>query len=220
MSLRQSTAYTKTFLMDDGAGGTGLTVTVNLSKAGAAFGAAAGAVAEIGSGWYSVALTTGDTDTLGDLAFNCTAAGANDTNFALDVISPALVDLQTQITALAADVATVTADVAAVQSDVTAIKAVTDNLPESIKKNTPYAKFPFTLVSSSDHITPTTGATVTAQRSIDGAAFALCTNAVVEVGSGWYEIDLSAADLNGTFIALSFTAPNADARNIAVKTSL
>lgn len=106
-------------------------------------------------------------------------------------------------------------------ANVTAIKAKTDNLPETIKKNTAYAKFPFTMVSSSDHITPTTGATVTCQRAIDGAAFANCNQILAtETGNGWYTVDLAASDVNGTFIALKFTATNADARNIAVKTSL
>ena len=61
---------------------TGKTVTVNLSKAGAAFGAAAGTVAEIANGWYKVGLTTVDTNTVGDLAFNCTASGCDPTDFA------------------------------------------------------------------------------------------------------------------------------------------
>lgn len=68
-------------------GKTGLTVAVTLSKAGAAFGAAAGSIAEIGSGWYSASLTTGDTDTLGDLAFHCTSAGADPTDFLDEVLT-------------------------------------------------------------------------------------------------------------------------------------
>lgn len=86
MILKQTTTYTRTFLMVDSTdhltGKTGLTVAVSLSKAGAAFAAAAGTVAEIANGWYSVALTTADTGTLGDLAFHCTSAGADPTDFA------------------------------------------------------------------------------------------------------------------------------------------
>jgi hypothetical protein len=83
--LKQSTAYARTFLMvqssDHVTGLTGASVSVALSKAGAAFAAAAGAVSEIGNGFYKVALTTTDTGTLGDLAFHCTAAGADPTDF-------------------------------------------------------------------------------------------------------------------------------------------
>lgn len=60
---------------------TGLTPTVNISKNGAAFSGAAGTVAEVGNGWYSIDLTTNDTDTNGDLAFYITAGGADDTDF-------------------------------------------------------------------------------------------------------------------------------------------
>lgn len=83
--LKQSTVRVRVFKMIDSADHftrkTGLTCTVNISKNGGAFGAAAGAVAEIANGWYSVSLTTVDTGTLGDLAYYITAAGADDTDF-------------------------------------------------------------------------------------------------------------------------------------------
>ncbi len=56
---------------------------------------------------------------------------------------------------------------------------------------------------------PRTGLSVVPQRSIDGAAFGACDNAVSEVTNGWYKIDLSSSDLNGTVIALRFTATGA-----------
>jgi hypothetical protein len=83
--LKQSTAYTRTFLMvqssDHVTGLTGASVSVSLSKAGAAFAVAGGTVSEIGNGFYKIVLTTTDTGTLGDLAFHCTAAGADPTDF-------------------------------------------------------------------------------------------------------------------------------------------
>lgn len=83
--LKQATAYGRTFLMvqssDHLTGLAGASVSVSLSKAGAAFAAAGGSVSEIGNGFYKVSLTTGDTGTLGDLAFHCTAAGADPTDF-------------------------------------------------------------------------------------------------------------------------------------------
>lgn len=94
-SLKQSTAYTRMFQMVDATdhvtGKTGLTVTVTLSKAGGAFGAAGGAVTEVSSGWYKLALNTTDTNTLGDLAFHCTGTGADPTDF-VDHVSARLVD--------------------------------------------------------------------------------------------------------------------------------
>src|ERR1022692_2453069 len=83
--LKQSTVFTRTFLLiassDHLSALTGATATVNISKAGAAFGAAAGTVTEIANGWYKVALTTADTGTLGDLAYHITATSADPTDF-------------------------------------------------------------------------------------------------------------------------------------------
>lgn len=95
MILKQSTAYTRMFKMIDSADHfskkTGLTCTVNLSKAGAAFGAAGGTITEVANGWYKIALTTTDTNTVGDLAYYITATGADDTDFA-DTVSVRLID--------------------------------------------------------------------------------------------------------------------------------
>ena len=87
-----------------------------------------------------------------------------------------------------------------------------------ISKNTALAGFTFPMLSSTDHATPTTGLTVTATRSIDGAAFAACTNAVAEVGSGGYKIDLAAADLNGNSILFLFAATGADPQIFTIVT--
>lgn len=53
---------------------TGLTPTVRLSKNGGAFAAAAGAVGEMSLGWYSVAASATDFNTLGPLKLLATAA--------------------------------------------------------------------------------------------------------------------------------------------------
>lgn len=94
---KQSTAYTRMFKMIDSADHfskkTGLTCTVNLSKAGAAFGAAGGTITEVANGWYKIALTTTDTNTVGDLAFYITATGADDTDFSDQVWVRDLADL-------------------------------------------------------------------------------------------------------------------------------
>lgn len=94
-NLVQSTAYTRIFFMYlNGQGtarvaATGKTVTVNLSKAGGTFGVAGGTVTEIANGAYKIVLTTTDTNTLGDLAFNCTASGSDQTDF-VDQVGPVI----------------------------------------------------------------------------------------------------------------------------------
>jgi hypothetical protein len=101
-------------------------------------------------------------------------------------------------------------------TNVTAIKAKTDNLPQGIRKNTSLSGFTFTMVDSTDHITGKTGLTVTATRSLDGAAFAACANSVTEISNGAYVIDLAAADLNANTVMLKFSATGADTRFIQV----
>lgn len=83
-------------------------------------------------------------------------------------------------------------------------------LQSGIRKNQAIANFPFLMTDSTNH-NPATGLTVTATRSIDGAAFASGTIAnMTEVSSGLYQCDLGAGDLNGDTIALRFTATGAD----------
>lgn len=64
-----------------------------------------------------------------------------------------------------------------------------------------------------------TGASVTAFRSIDGAAQASVTGTVTEQGNGQYSLALSQADTNGNNIAYLFTASNAILVNINIITT-
>lgn len=79
-----------------------------------------------------------------------------------------------------------------------------------IKKNTALSNFEFLMIDSADHISPKTGLTISATRSIDGGAFAATTNSATAVSSGIYKINLSAADLNGNVITFKFAASGAD----------
>jgi hypothetical protein len=92
------------------------------------------------------------------------------------------------------------------------------NLPSGIKKNTALANFEFLMVLTSDHYTVATGLTVTASRSLDGAAFAACANAVTEVSNGIYKINLAAGDLNADVVTLRFVSATADDRFVTLLT--
>lgn len=63
--------------VDDKTAVTSATPTVTLSKNGGAFAAATNAVAEISQGFYKVALTATETNTVGPLALIATATGAD-----------------------------------------------------------------------------------------------------------------------------------------------
>lgn len=84
-------------------------------------------------------------------------------------------------------------------------------------KNTAFSNFLFVMYDSTNHA-PVTGKTVTATRSIDGGAYAACTNSVSEVANGLYKINLAAGDLNGAIVNLRFTATGADDANITLPT--
>lgn len=69
----------------------------------------------------------------------------------------------------------------------------------------------FLMISSSDHITGLTGATVTVTISKNGGAFASPSGAVTEIGNGWYKVAGNATD-TGTLgpLLLHATATGAD----------
>lgn len=87
----QSTARNVMVLMvqsaDHVTGATGLTLTVTASKDGGAFGSISPTVTERGNGWYSLALTSSHTDTLGDLALQITGSGADPSSVLGQVIA-------------------------------------------------------------------------------------------------------------------------------------
>jgi hypothetical protein len=88
-----------------------------------------------------------------------------------------------------------------------------------IRKNTALTDFEFLMIDSADNRSGKTGLTITATRSIDGAAFSACANSASEVSIGIYKIDLAASDLNGDVITFRFTGTDANDTLITVKTS-
>ncbi len=89
--LKQSTARDKMIFMTDSAdhvtGKTGLTLTITLSKNGGAFASISPTVTERGNGWYSLALTSSHTDTLGDFVVRATATGADAADIPWEVVA-------------------------------------------------------------------------------------------------------------------------------------
>jgi hypothetical protein len=67
-------------LTADGADATGLVPVVTISKAGGAFGAAAGVVSELSGGWYKIVFTAADLNTLGALGIHVAVATADTIN--------------------------------------------------------------------------------------------------------------------------------------------
>lgn len=123
----------------------------------------------------------------------------------------------TDSAATASALATVDSNVDAILVDTgTTLPALIDDL--AVKKNTAFSNFEFLMVLTSDHVTPAIGLTVTAQRSIDGAAFASVSGAIAEVSNGIYQFDALAADTNGDLITWRFSAATADDTFVTFKT--
>lgn len=182
-----TTAQPLVFFMTDTAdhitGKTGLSPTVTLSKNGAAFASPAGAVTEIGNGWYNVAGNATDNDTLGPLALHASASGADVTD---DMFMVVAYDPQSATT------------------------LGLSGLDSNIKKNQALSAFEFMMTDDTNHA-PATGRSVTVTRSIDGGGFSAGTlSAVSEVGSGIYSVNFLAADLNGNVVTLRAVASGCD----------
>lgn len=174
-------------------GTAGQVLTVNLSKAGAAFGpngGGAGAIAEVANGWYKVLLSSNDTNTLGDLAYHVTGGAGGPLDFAdqvqSQVFQQVLLDNNSRV-----------------------------SISSNIKQNQALNGFTFVMRAVGTNL-PATGLAVTAQRSLGGAGFVACANGVAEVALGVYSINLAAADLNSPTVMLLFTAPGANSLYVPI----
>lgn len=127
-SLKQSTSRKILVVMIDSTdhvtGKTGLTLTVTISKNGAALAApSAGTVVERTFGGYEITFDTTDTDTLGDLWIHISATGADPVDVVLQVVLdlPGVAQTGDNYTRLGAPAgASLAADIAAVNALTTA----------------------------------------------------------------------------------------------------
>lgn len=99
------------------------------------------------------------------------------------------------------------------------LQSIRDYTAEGIPKSTAKNNIPVLMVDSTDHVTPKTGLTVTAQVSKDAAAFASASGSVAEISNGWYQFDAAAGDMSGDILIFRFTATGADATQITFFTS-
>lgn len=160
--------------------------------------------AHVANGYYSVELTSGNTDTLGRCLLSLNISGALPVWHELTVLSAQVYD-------------SLIGGGDLLQVDLTQALGVAWT-PIRLAKNTAFNAFVFYMRKSSDHVSPATGLTVVAKRALDGAAFANCANAAAEIGLGFYKIDLAASDLNGNSIGFVASATGADATALTIIT--
>lgn len=85
------------------------------------------------------------------------------------------------------------------------------------KKNVALSNFGFTMQDSTTGADKT-GLTVASKFALDGGTFSATSSSVAEIALGWYQINLIAAEMNGTFVKLQFTATGAINRDIEITT--
>jgi hypothetical protein len=89
-AIGQNLPYNRTFILvsstDHISPSLGVVPNVLISKNGQAFAAPQGGITEIGNGWYSLALSANDTDTLGMLSYHITALDTDATDVSDEVI--------------------------------------------------------------------------------------------------------------------------------------
>lgn len=167
-----------------------------------------------------IAATLASTDVSGNIAADLQTIKTQTVTASGGVTFPAAILASTTgpVGSVTGPVASVTGNVGgnvvgSVNSVVTPI-----SVASNLKKGQALSGFEFYLALSSDHISPATGKTVTATRSLDGGAFAACTNSPAEIGNGWYYLNLSATDTNCNVLALSFAASGCDTTLITLVT--
>ena len=145
--LKQNTATNLMVYMSDSldhtSGKAGLTLVITASKDGSTFNSIAPIITDLGNGWYNLSLTEAMADTLGDLAFHITAAGADATDFLCRVVAGSL---DADITSRLSGAGYTPPD----NSGIASIKAKTDNLPSDPASNTQVN----TRLSAADYTTP------------------------------------------------------------------
>lgn len=153
-----------------------------------------------------------------DLAYAVASAGSVGLNgiTALSVATSAVEEIRDAIWAAATRTVSAATNITSTGGTLTVSAGGRAAIQSGVTKNVALSNFQFLMVLASDHVTGATGLTVTATRSLDGAAFAACANAVTEVANGMYKITLAAADLNADTVVLKFTAATADARFIEI----
>jgi len=209
VSIPQSAAYTanvKAFLSSDHTTpATGKTLAVTISKAGAAFGnPSAGAVnaTEVGNGWYSYALSTTDTGTVGDLVVRLTGSGVDDAERTLQVVNAAtggLGNLDAAVSSRSTYAGADTAGTTTLLSRLTAPRATNlDNLDAAVSSRSTYAG-----TDTAGTTTLVTRLTATRAANLDNLD-ALVSSRLASAG---YTLPLDAA---GTRTAVGLAVANLD----------
>jgi hypothetical protein len=203
---------------------TGATPVVSVSKAATPFVTPAGTIFEVGRGWYAVRGNSTDTNTLGPLALNATAAGADPTDWLYPVTilnefngnSLGPVTVAGYISGQDPATIVLNANQGSYQLPGSVGSSINIASGYGIVINQPITGYPFLMTNAAN--APLTGLSVTAQTSLGGAPFVPCQNRPIETGNGAYSINLEGVDLNAQTVMLQFSAPGAQTTWVTIIT--
>ena len=100
-----------------------------------------------------------------------------------------------------------------------ALRRAHQQLPELPEKNAAFT-FHFSMVDETDHVTPETGLSITANVAKDAASEGAAAGTVTEIGSGTYRFAATSADMNADIITFRFAATGADDTKITMMTTV
>lgn len=168
-------------------------------------------------GVYDCAIDSTDTNTVGRLSINVLETGALGISDDYTVLPANIYDSWMGTDKQEVDLAQIAGanvNTALAQLGVNVVSVVDAYIP--VKKNVAIPKFTFYL--ELDAGGPATSKTVTVQVSKDGGSFGTVSDTVTEIGSGFYEVDLSATEMNADVVAFKATATATKQRNITFLT--
>lgn len=169
------------------------------------------------AGFYDLELAAADVNYVGRAMLAITDAATHCPVFHEFMILPANVydSLVGGTDTLNADVTQISGtnvSTSTAQLGVNVVSVADANAP--FKKNVAVTKFMFYMELTAGG--PGTGKTVTAEVSKDGGAFAAVTDPVTEVSDGYYEVDLSATEMNADTVTFIANATGCNQRNITI----
>lgn len=153
-----------------------------------------------------------------DRSMDVTANGTVGIDWANVENQDAVVDLENTTIDLVTTTISVTNNVGITQAAADKVwDAASRTLTEGIQSGVAFADLNFSMVLSTDHVTPGIGLTVTGQASKDGGAFSAITGTISEISDGVYSVDLSAADTTAVnSITYIFSAATADNTKLTI----
>jgi len=115
----------------------------------------------------------------------------------VSLVAPVIDAVEGIGTLIGTPVDTIALDIAGITADAVTI----------VPKNVEYVDFPILMRNTASPTTGVTGQTVTCTRSVAGAAFAAAGggSAAGQIGSGYYKLTLSAADMSGNYVIVICT---------------